>query len=149
MKHVELSPTLQREWELQEQALRDERLGKGTGQSTAKDERYRVIAQALRQPLELELDDGFARQVARRARSAASSHLTRPGALENALLYAAIAHLGISLVWMIWKLAKEDGFSVPLAYVAALLNSWIGVAAVCMFSWWAISRLLKPVARHA
>ena len=148
MKPVELSPTLQREWERQEEALREERLGEEAGQSTTRNQRYRAIARALRLPLDLELDAGFARQVARRARSADFSHLTRPGALENALLYGAIALLGISLVWITWKLAKEDWFSAPFAYIAVLFNSWVGVAALCMLSWWAISRVLKPVARH-
>lgn len=62
----------EREWQAQEQALRDERLGIAASGSDAPDAHYRTIARALSEPPADRLPRDFAHDVARLAMSQAA-----------------------------------------------------------------------------
>jgi hypothetical protein len=146
MKHFEFPPALEREWQQQENARNEERLALRPERFTATGRQYIAISHALRAPLDRELDDDFARVVALRAQTKVPSHLIRAGALENILLWGPIALLGISLVWMMWDLAKGDGLTATVAFVESLLESWAGVAVVCVVFWPTAARFWRWMA---
>lgn len=81
----------EREWQLQERALRAERDGAPTGDEPALAE-YRLVARALRAPIAEALPPGFAAQVARRA----LARSRREGRFEQVLTQALLALLAFA-----------------------------------------------------
>jgi hypothetical protein len=124
----------EREWQLQERALRDERDGSPTGDDPAVVD-YRRVVRALRAPLAVDLPPDFAAQVAARvaARHAAESRLEQ--VLTHALLGAlALAAVVVSMQyggsWLRDGLALlpsgrwDLGLQWGLAVMACLGLSW-------------------------
>jgi hypothetical protein len=131
---AEATPFDEREWQLQERALREEREGSVAGDDPAVAD-YRKVARALRTPLDVELPADFAARVAARvaARHGAESRLEQ--VLTHALLGAlALAAVVVSMQyggnWLRDSLALlpaghwELGLQWGLAVVACLGLSW-------------------------
>jgi hypothetical protein len=84
----------EREWQAQERALHDERNGVAPGDDPLQAQ-YRMVARALRQPLPHALPDGFAAQVAARARRQAA-HAPPDLRIEQRLMRGLITLLALS-----------------------------------------------------
>lgn len=87
-------PAHEREWLAQEQAMRRERLQLDPARDDPRTRRYRLLAHALREPLQDSLPDDFARQVA--AQANARPLRQSPGDTRLELLPMVV--LGIVLV---------------------------------------------------
>lgn len=122
----------EREWQAQEQALRDERLGLAASGSDAPDAHYRAVARALREPPAASLPPDFARQVAGLAKAQAplARDATRFERTMLNLLGAALAMSGIVALTMYGGdvLAGMDmrivRWGLPLAACVALTWSF-------------------------
>jgi anti-sigma factor RsiW len=130
-------PIDEREWALQEQALRAERL-KLDPAADAKLQRYRTVVQALREPLDATLPDDFAAQVARKARQPAAStmrlELWTSGILLGvlgAMLMALVMVYGASWLQLMRTALAQNGLSSP--WLAALIA---GVALPVLLGRW-------------
>lgn len=120
----------EREWQAQEQALRDERLGIAASGSDAPDAHYRTIARALSEPPADALPADFARRVAGLAtkQTAAAGDATP---FEKLMLNA----LGTLLV-VSGLLAMAMYGSEALAEVDARIVHWgLALAACAALSW--------------
>jgi len=84
-------PFDEREWQLQERALHEERSGAASGDDLALTD-YRRVARALRTPLPPDLPGDFAARVAARA----EAHARAEGRLEQVLTQALLAALGLA-----------------------------------------------------
>jgi len=128
------TPFDEREWQLQERALREERDGAPTSDDPALAD-YRRVSRALRAPLPVDLPFDFAAQVSARvaARHAAEGRLEQ--VLTHALLGAlALASVVVSLQyggsWLRDSLALlpagrwDLGLQWGLAVIACLGLSW-------------------------
>lgn len=116
----------EREWALQERALRAERLGLDDSADQAL-RRYRVVARALRQPLDENLPADFASKVAMQARRSAAGDMRLELYLSWALLGALVGMLIGVVAWYAnsWKqlmpLALSQPWLLALAGVLVLL----------------------------
>lgn len=132
----------EREWRVQERALRDERLhadDAGDPELAA----YRRVVRALREPLPDALPADFAATVA--ARAARRSAFAR-GGLEHALLHALSAVFAASALYFIaqyggqWLRASIEW--LPRADAMAL-RSWGLVLGACVAMTWALGHLRR------
>lgn len=123
--------SMEREWALQEQAVRAERLGLDTSDDEAL-RRYRAVALALRQPLDEDLPLDFAREVAREARRRAAGDVR----LE---LYLSWALLGVLVVVLIGITVRYSGALAQFAQIA-FSQPWLLVL-VGFFALLGISKL--------
>ena len=119
-------PVDEREWALQEQALRAERLGLDP-QGDTHLQRYRAVMQALREPLDEQLPADFASQVARRVRRRAASDMRLELWLSSALLGVLGAMMvGLSIVygkaWLQLGQAAAMGRELSNPWLLALLT---------------------------
>jgi hypothetical protein len=135
------------EWERQEAALRDVRHGAPPGRSHA-DPYYVAVMRELRQPLDQDLGSEFARQVAAQAIAATARRAGPDGALENALLYGAMATLGLALVWIFGVRIGSGGLEALLSRMAILRDPWLGLAMAGGALSWALSRGLARAGRN-
>jgi hypothetical protein len=113
--------SMEREWALQEQAVRAERLGLDIRDDQAL-QGYRAVAHALRQPLDEDLPLDFASAVAREARRRAAGDMR----LE---LYLSWALLGL-LVAMLIGIIVRYGNALALFAHIALSQPWLLALAV-------------------
>jgi len=124
----------EREWQLQERALREDRAGSASGDDPVV-AGYRQVAHALRTPPAVDLPADFAEQVAARA---AARHATE-SRLEQILTHALLGALALAAVvvsmqyggnWLRDGLAllpargRDLGLQWGLAVVACLGLSW-------------------------
>jgi hypothetical protein len=128
------SPFDEREWQLQERALQEERMGAVPGEDPVLAD-YRRVARALRSPMPPELPTDFAAHVAARA----DRRRRAQGRLEEVLTQLLLAALGIAGASVVvesgsaWVRAAAEllphrvlGLGLPwgLAIVACLGLSW-------------------------
>lgn len=109
---------MEREWALQEQALRAERLGLDARDDVVL-QRYRAVAHALRQPLDRDLPPDFASQVAKKVARQATDTMR----LELYLSWALLGVLAIALLGLIVRYSS--------LLQAWLSNPWLVALAVC------------------
>jgi anti-sigma factor RsiW len=102
--------SMEREWALQEQAVRAERLGLDTSDDQIL-RRYRAVAHALRKPLDEELPLDFASAVAREARRRAAGDMR----LE---LYLSWALLGVLVAMLIGVMVRYGSALAQFAHIA-------------------------------
>ena len=123
----------QKEWQAQERALHDERIGAGSCDDPLQ-ARYRLIARALRQPLPHALPDGFAARVAARARLQAT-HAPPDLRTEQRLVRALIAMLALSTAVAVAWYGQQWLQAVTLLLPGAALNWTLALTACVGVSW--------------
>ena len=116
--------SMEREWALQEQAVRAERLALDTSEDEAL-RRYRAVAQALRRPLDDDLPLDFASAVAREARRRAAGDMR----LE---LYLSWTLLGV-LVAMLIGVTVRYGSAVCTHHTFATVA--VGLGGILCAAW--------------
>lgn len=120
MKHEPPSDkAMEREWALQERAMRAERLGLDA-RDDANLQRYRAVARVLRQPLDNDLPPGFASQVAKDV----ERHAIDTMRLELYLSWTLLGVLGAVLLGLIVRYS-----SLLQAWVS---NPWLVALAACL-----------------
>ena len=130
----------EREWRLQERALREERLGSGDS-GDAEVEAYRKLVRALREPLADGLPLEFAANVAARAARLPARGEDR---LEHWLLRGLVVLFVASALYFVaieggqWLRA---GLSLLPATDAAATRNWGLALGACLFVTWAFGRL--------
>jgi anti-sigma factor RsiW len=110
---------MEREWVLQERAVRAERLGLDV-RDAAKLQRYRAVARALRQPLDEDLPPDFASEVARNVRQQATDTMR----LE---LYLSWTLLGVLAVLLLGLVVRYSSL-----LQAWLSNPWLMALIACV-----------------
>ena len=130
---------MEREWALQERAVRAERLGLDESDDQAL-RRYRVVAHALRQPLDENLPTDFASKVALEARRRTAGD-TR---LE---LYLSLALLGVLVGMLVGVVVRYASSWKPLVPLV-LSQPWL-LALAGVFALLAISRVLNFPPHHS
>ena len=108
--------SMEREWALQEQAVRAERLGLDNSDDEAL-RRYRAVAQALQQPLDENLPLDFASAVAREARRRAADDMR----LE---LYLSWTLLGVLIAMLIGVTVRYGSALAQFAHIT-LSQPWL------------------------
>lgn len=130
----------EREWLLQEEALRCERLGLDAGSEGKYNDDYRLLAKVLRQPLKTQLTADFATQVVLRATASASSV-----GFENVLTIVLIVVMMLVAAAIVvmhgneWTasfsrmafLLKQPGGNWLTALIACVTISWAGGQTQC------------------
>jgi anti-sigma factor RsiW len=120
-------PIDEREWALQEQALRAERLGLDPA-SDADVQGYRTVMRALKEPLDAQLPADFAAKTARKVTQRTTSDMS----LELWLSYALFGVLGAMMLGLIavygqaWMHMAE---TTTVAY--KLANPWLLALVAC------------------
>jgi hypothetical protein len=143
----------EREWRLQERALREERLHAGDA-GDPEIAAYRRIVRALREPLPDALSADFAQGVAAQAaglpaRGVAFHDASRERALERWLMRALVAAFIASALYFVandggaWLRASQS--LLPAADAPALRNWGVALAA-CLLATWAFGRWRDPFA---
>jgi hypothetical protein len=112
----------EREWSAQERAMRDEQLPHAFRQRDAREQSYRLIARALREPSPDSLPPDFARRVARVAADDAP--------FEAALMAVLVAALAICAAVLVARFesqwtpdAQTSGWL--LAFAGCVGTSWL------------------------
>jgi len=123
--------SMEREWALQEQAVRAERLALDTSEDEAL-RRYRAVAQALRQPLDDDLPLDFASAVAREARRRAAGDMR----LE---LYLSWTLLGVLVAMLIGVTLRYGSALAQFAHIT-LSQPWL-LALAAFFALLGVVRL--------
>lgn len=131
----------EREWRLQERALREERLhadASGDPELAA----YRRVVRALREPMPDALPADFATRVA--ARAATRPPARAQGGWERGLLHALSAAFAASALYVVAE-HGGDWLHASVAWLpqadAMALRSWGLVLGACMAMTWALGRL--------
>ena len=123
--------SMEREWALQEQAVRAERLALDTSEDEAL-RRYRAVAQALRRPLDEDLPLDFASAVAREARRRAAGDMR----LE---LYLSWTLLGVLIAMLIGVTVRYGSALAQFAHIT-LSQPWL-LALAAFFALLGVVRL--------
>lgn len=136
----------EREWALQEEALRRERLRAPAEQEDARTAEYRLIARALRHPPMEALPADFAAQVAARAQAAADADDRLERLLQRGLLgvmaFAALVVAGM------YGASWWPAFAQVLPSVSGDNVAWIATTAVGVgLTWWS-GRVVERIARE-
>lgn len=122
---------IEREWQLQERALHEERLGLPGRGENARLSRYRQLSRALRQPLDEALPENFADQVMRRIETAAAEASERDRRFERGLVAALVAVFGLAIGAMIAIIGLD--WLQPLASIAKpLASQWLLALLACV-----------------
>jgi hypothetical protein len=133
----------EREWQLQERALHDERLGVGESEDPAL-ARYRQVARVLRQPLPSALPADFATRVIARV---GSLHAPADMRLEQALTGGLMVLLAMAAVAAFWLYGgdwlRESLALLPRQATGFALNWGVALAACIGLSW-----SLEQLRRH-
>ncbi len=132
----------EREWQAQEQALRDERLGIATSGSDAPDAHYRMIARALSEPPADGLPRNFAQDVARLAMAQA-----KPANADARFELTLLNLLGIVLVAsgvVVLAMYGRDAF----AGVDARIVQWGAALAACVALSWSFDWARRHFGRN-
>jgi len=115
--HEPLDDAKEREWAMQEQAFKAERLALGAG-ATAELEGYRAVIRALRQPMDGQLAADFARSVA--------AKVVRRDDMKFEL-YASWALLAVLTVMLLGLLVRYSAVWMHLAS-----NPWLVALIACV-----------------
>jgi hypothetical protein len=127
---------MEREWALQERAVRAERLGLDDSDDQAL-RRYRAVAQVLRQPLDENLPPDFASKMATEVRRRTAGDMR----LE---LYVSLALLGVLVGMLVGAVVRYASILMPLA----LSQPWLlAMAGVLMLL--AASRMISIPPHHS
>jgi len=129
----------EREWQAQEQALRDERLGIATSGVDAPDANYRTIARALREPPADALPQDFAQRVARMAATRAAPADARLELTLLNLLGIVLAGSGMVVLAMYGREA--------FAGVDARIVQWGAALAACVALSWSFDWMRRRFGR--
>ena len=121
------------EWQAQERALHDERLGVATGDDPLQ-AHYRLVARALRQPLPDALPGGFAEQVAALARMHAA-HAPPDLRIEQRLVRALVVVLALSAAVVLAWYGPQWWQAVTTLLPGAALNWTLALMACVGLSW--------------
>lgn len=128
-------PRMEREWQLQERAQREERAGAPMAADDPRLAQYRLLTRALRAPVMEPIPFGFAEQVARRAQVVATGNDRVERYLQQ-LLLAALVLAGVWFAWSSsagWLPAMLQGVSQGLPQGAL---SWGPVVVACCALTW-------------
>lgn len=118
----------EREWALQEQALRAERL-KLDPSKDAELQRYRTVMHALRQPLDENLPPDFAAQMAAQVRRTGAAD-TRLELWLSGTLFGVLAAMLIGLAMLYGQAWLQLGRALLSAQ--GWLNPWVLALVVCL-----------------
>lgn len=138
----------EREWRLQERALREERLASADG-GDAEVEAYRRIVRALREPVPDALPPDFAKSVAAQA---ARLPARGESALERWLVRMLVVAFAVSALYFV---ANDGGqwlrasLSLLPAADATALRSWGLALGACIAMTWGFGRLRIGHGDHA
>ncbi|GFZ95367.1 hypothetical protein [Dyella caseinilytica] len=121
-------PVDEREWTLQERALQAERFGLGP-EDDAKLQRYRAVTRALREPLDLQLPDDFAIQMALRVKRRSASD-RQPELWLSSVLLGALCAMMVGLAVMCGPEWLQLGQAAVKSY--QLTNPWLLALVACM-----------------
>ena len=137
----------EREWQLQERALREERDGAPAGEEPALAQ-YRRVARALRSPLPDALPADFAAQVAARAVARAHSG-DRLERILTQLLLALLAFSGV-VAAMVWggDWWRSSAALLPSPRHLDVALPWAVAVAACLGLSWAMEQLGHRRAAH-
>jgi hypothetical protein len=139
----------EREWRLQERALREERLGADAAADPGL-AAYRRVVRALREPMAHRLPPGFAAEVAKRADAQRSARAS--GGLERALVQALSAAFAASALYVVAGHGGEwlrASLQVLPAADAVGFRNWGLVLGACLAMTWALDRALDRARGHA
>lgn len=134
-----MSDINEREWEAQELARQDERLGVDPAQGDSRARPYRLVARALRQPPAVVLPEDFAKQVAARVAKSRVTSQPATGRVESVLLAVLVSMLFVFACVILargessWLPAIRAGLWAtdpanirwPLAFVGCIGLSWL------------------------
>lgn len=136
----------EREWQLQERALREERDGSVAGDDPAVAD-YRKVAHALRTPPPVALPADFAVQVAARV---AARHAVE-GRLEQILTHALLGALALAAVVVSMQYGGHwlrDGLALLPARGWDLGLQWGLAVVACLGLSWSMEQLRRRAAPH-
>lgn len=130
---------MEREWMLQERAVRAERLGLDDNNDEAL-RRYRVVARALRQSPEENLPPDFASKVGMEARRRAAGDMR----LEQCISWVLLSTLvGVLIGVMAWYASSWKQL-IPLALSQPWMPATMGVIVLL-----AVNKALSSLRRHS
>ena len=123
----------EREWQSQERALHDERIGAAPGDDPLQ-AHYRRVARALRQPVPHALPDDFAARVAARARLQAA-HAPPDLRIEQRLVRVLVAVLALSAAVAVAWYGQQWLQAITVLLPGAALNWTLALMACVGASW--------------
>ncbi|KWS04777.1 hypothetical protein AZ78_2327 [Lysobacter capsici AZ78] len=124
-------PRMEREWQLQERAQREERAGAPIAADDPRLAQYRLLTRALRAPVMEPIPFGFAEQVARRAQAVAAGNDRVERYLQQ-LLLGGLVVLGLFFAW-----SSSAGWAPALLQeLPRGMWSWGPVVAACCAVTW-------------
>jgi hypothetical protein len=139
----------EREWLAQENAMRRERLHLDPHSDDARTKRYRMLARALRQPLDENLPPDFARQLAAQVGAANATPRPASGSGNFELGLTAVLCLALLVSSIVVSVKYGDAWLRPLiALSPSTSSSWrlLLALAACMAFTGLIGRI-RPTAR--
>jgi len=127
----------EREWQLQERAMRRERLHLDAAGDDLRTRRYRLLARALREPPPESLPADFARSVAARAKAAPATF-----GVESLLMTLLTLALGIAAIAVIAIYGREwlPSFSAILPAPHGRAGDWLLAFAGCVGASWLLGQ---------
>lgn len=133
---------LEREWLVQESAMRRERLHIDTASDDARSQRYRLIARSLSQPMTVSLPEDFARQLAVRAGAVPSSATPSGASLESRLMVALTSTFVLAVVAIIAIYGSTwlPSFTALVPNPQAPATRWLVALAGCLGMSWLLGR---------
>ena len=141
-------PAREREWQLQEEAARRQRLELDPRPDDARVQRYRMVARALRQPLPEQLPADFAAQVASRV---VASGATPDGRLESILVgvLALLMTASAAAVVVVYGSTWLPPFRAIMPSPHPLAVHWLAAFGACLGVTWLLGRWQSRGARRA
>ena len=133
MKTHEENTHEEREWQAQERALHDERIGAAPGDDPLL-AHYRRVARVLRQPMPQALPDDFAARVAARARPRAA-HAPLDLRIEQRLVRVLVAVLALSSAVAVAWYGQQWVQAITMLLPGAALNWTLALTACVGLSW--------------
>lgn len=135
--------SIEREWELQERALNEERRGLPSAGEDARLLRYRQLSRALRRPLEPALPADFASRLAQRIETDAAAADARERRFEQGMIGVLIALFGLAIGAAI-SLIGTGWLQTLAPYARPLANPWLFALLACV----GVSRLFEGWRAH-
>lgn len=122
---------IEREWQLQERALREERLGLPSAGEDARLRRYRQLSRALRQPLDTALPADFASRIVRRIEADTAEARVRDLRFERALVPVLVALFGLA-IGAVLVFFGSDWLQPLIPYARTLASPWLLALLACV-----------------
>lgn len=132
--HIPDHDPVEREWQAQERARREEQLGLDPSASDPASRRYRPVAQALRQPLAEQLPADFAQRIAQRIEQEVARDVAPAEArFERNLVRGLVAVFAVAAGVIVAIDGREWLQAMPLGWLAGTLaNPWLLVLSACL-----------------